>query len=769
MGAVLLKAATAMLEAGLCPVPAAADGTKRPMPGGSAVWKPYTHRLPTPGELGMWFANGSTDGIGTVCGAVAGNLLGFDIEGRAVTEGVWQEVQDIAHRTGLADLLNRCIAGYAETTASNGAHILVRCDRPVSGNLKLARRPATPEELAADPDDRVKVLLETRGEGGYLVLAPSGGRTHPNGREWRVVTGGVDTIAMVTADELEDLYALFRSVDRMPAAAPPPPRQSRPVGDGARPGDRYSDATSWADLLTPHGWVHVYSGSRDVHRYEAWRRPGKTAGISATTNANGTDTLIVHSTSTPFDAHPSSYTKFGAFAVLQHNGDHAAAARALAADPRYGGTPKAERTPPPPPPAEENFWAARPELTHIHTAAQAALASPWASLVAALCRITAATEPNVVLPPILGRGPMSLNLFGAIAGPSGDGKGIALSVAADAIRIPIPIAVASPGSGEGVAHAYLRRVPCPKEDGGGTRLQHHETRVLFVAHEVDTLTAVQSRQASTLMPELRKAYVGEPLGFQYVDPLKRLPLAAHAYRLCLLVGVQPRKAGPILNDADGGTPRRFLWAETSDTTAPDLAPPAPLSRTWQHPQVIAGPNGRCEIPVCDRARTEIRAKQLAKLRREAADPLDGHLLLTRLKAAAALALLNGRLEVRDDDWVLAGAVIEHSNKVRGQVVKELSEQHAEANRSRAHDEAERAVVVDDRTERHQVQRVTKRVIDRLRQHGGWMAGTELRRATAHRDRQWLDQALEHAVGAGQIEAENTPGQGTPGRRFRGAA
>ena len=77
--------------------------------------------------------------------------------------------------------------------------------------------------------------------------------------------------------------------------------------------------------LTSHGWTNVYT--RDGTTY--WRRPGKDIGISATTNFGGADLLYVFSSSTQFEAE-KSYTRFGAYAVLNHGGDFHAAARALA-------------------------------------------------------------------------------------------------------------------------------------------------------------------------------------------------------------------------------------------------------------------------------------------------------------------------------------------------------------------------------------------------------------------------------------------------------
>src|SRR5437764_1472974 len=76
-----------------------------------------------------------------------------------------------------------------------------------------ARRP--------DPsiEDGFKVLIETRGEGGYAVEAPSFGSVHPSGRPYVQERGGPDTIATITPEEHDSLWELARSFDEMPRKA----------------------------------------------------------------------------------------------------------------------------------------------------------------------------------------------------------------------------------------------------------------------------------------------------------------------------------------------------------------------------------------------------------------------------------------------------------------------------------------------------------------------------------------------------------------------
>ncbi len=68
-----------------------------------------------------------------------------------------------------------------------------------------------------------------------------------------------------------------------------------------------------------------------------WCRPGKTSGISASSNFNGNDTLIVFSTNAlPLEERSisGSYSKFWAYAHLKFNGDEKEAVRAIS-DERY--------------------------------------------------------------------------------------------------------------------------------------------------------------------------------------------------------------------------------------------------------------------------------------------------------------------------------------------------------------------------------------------------------------------------------------------------
>lgn len=324
MSTATLDAALAWLDAGAAVLPTRTDGSKAPL----WAWKPYTVTPPTREQVYSWFADGHP-GLGLICGAVSGGIEMLEFEGRAIVEGLLQAVTQDAEASGLGELWQRVtVGGYAEKTPSGGLHLIYRvAGRAVPGNTKLARRPATVDELAVNSDDKIKVLVETRGEGGFVVVAPSSGPTHPSGQPWTVLHGGPSTVPTITAEEHAELHRLMRCHDQMAIAAPsarPVPQSTLPL-PGLQPGDDYENRTDWAELLVPLGWelVSVRGGTR------YWRRPGKSHGVSATTGRAGDrDRLYVFSSSTPF-ATDTPYTLFGAYALLEHGSDHSAAARAL--------------------------------------------------------------------------------------------------------------------------------------------------------------------------------------------------------------------------------------------------------------------------------------------------------------------------------------------------------------------------------------------------------------------------------------------------------
>lgn len=339
----LLDAALHLAANGCAVIPVANDGSKRP----AVDWKTYQQTPPPRTQLDAWFTDETSyDGLGVVTGAVSGHLEMLEVEGRAIR--LVSRLNTTMADAGLAELWSRLCKGWLEQSPSGGIHwhYRVAADQGggARGNTKLARR--------RNPDlpRVVDVLIETRGEGGFTVVSPSHGRAHPTGQAWMLLAGGADTCPTITVEERDALYAVATQLDEMPVEAgpriltPPSPTGAGPAGGtNVRPGDDYNARADWSQILEPHGWRRT----KRMGDGWGWTRPGKSPrdGISATTGtaADGVDRLYVFSTSTEFETE-QPYSKFGAYAVLEHAGDHTVAARTLRGDGYGDQTPPAERT-----------------------------------------------------------------------------------------------------------------------------------------------------------------------------------------------------------------------------------------------------------------------------------------------------------------------------------------------------------------------------------------------------------------------------------------
>lgn len=773
----MLDAAIELRAAGMSVIPVRADGSKAP----AVDWKPYTQTAATVEQIRAWFHSGNY-GLGVVCGAVSGNLEMVEVEGRAADR--MPELAELANASGLGDLWQTLVTSWFERSPSNGWHFLYRVDGEIAGNTKLAR--------AADGKT---VLAETRGENGMVVVAPTPGTHHETGRPWERALGGPGTVATITIEQRDALHDLVRMLDLTPQPSEPVTRPSGPIAQanaasghhspaaGLSPGDAYEAQTDWAEILLPHGWTLVHTQGQV--RY--WRRPGKTIGVSATTGkATDRDRLYVFSTSTEFDSE-KPYTKFGAITVLEHGGDHKAAAAALRRqgfgdqpDPArpVNGTPRADTITIPrtstTPQLPDDLWAARPALQHIHQAARSRLVSPDALLGAVLARISTLTNHAIHLPETPRRG--SLNIIIALTGHSGDGKGAAIDLATrllphhrpcgcgdddhpgDYITVPA-------GSGEGLVRNYYDHVTDKDDDGKKQSAFKIDRRHILVRiDEGEALSKLAARQGQTTMQILRQAWSGEELGFSYSTAEKNLRLPAHGYRVAVVLGIQPTLAGPLFDDVAGGTPQRFLWLGLADTGVPDTAPdwPGPLE-----PVNIEANRQQwtAEMRVDTSITAEITAARRGKIAgRIQVDPLDTHRDLSRLKTAALLARMEQRLNITQEDWQIAGCILDTSDNVRDWVRDQIAHDTAHRRDQAALAAAHRAVVVDSEVSKHAAGRVADRLLAKL--NGEWVPRAELRRTLASRDRDHFDDAVDALLIRKAIDARDHDYKGQNGVEYR---
>jgi P4 family phage/plasmid primase-like protien len=308
-------------------IPVLADGTKRPQ----LKWEQYQTERATRDQVKKWFTTSPNSGVGIICGQVSGNIELLELEARANDGESHSLILEKMEELGVADFWSGLLdSGYVASTPSGGLHLVYRIqNHPVPGNTKVARRPATVEELAENPRDRVKVLSETRGEGGYFVAAPTGGTVHKTGESWSLLTGepGGQIWSLDWNTRCLIHEAITAALDQMPAPVPAPERPVQPVTrTGLAPGEDYADKTTWRSLLEGYGWTyHSMMGSEQM-----WTRPGKDVreGYSASLYYQGSDNLYVWSSSSELPTE-EPISKFAFYTFMEHNGDFSAAASAL--------------------------------------------------------------------------------------------------------------------------------------------------------------------------------------------------------------------------------------------------------------------------------------------------------------------------------------------------------------------------------------------------------------------------------------------------------
>lgn len=316
----MLAAAMAYHDAGLCVLPAVRDGhVKKPdLPG----WTAYQSRSSSREELERWFTGDrAAQSMCIVAGAVSGGLemIDFDLEGAAFDP--WRGLVE-AEAPGLLDRL------VIESTPSGGRHVVYRCEDGVAPSSKLAMRrfpAAGPEEVVRlgktykpryDPASASYhydvTLIETRGEGGLFLCAPSPG--------YEFTQADLAAIPTISADDRETLLATARSLQEvLPRPFDGPPSSS--WTGVLRPGDDFNARGDARPLLEEDGWRLVRAGEN-----EHWCRPGKAKGTSATLK-NGVF-YVFSSNAPPFEPN-AAYSPFAVFALLQHGGDFSAAAKTL--------------------------------------------------------------------------------------------------------------------------------------------------------------------------------------------------------------------------------------------------------------------------------------------------------------------------------------------------------------------------------------------------------------------------------------------------------
>lgn len=278
------------------------------------------------------------DAVGLVCGSLSGNLEVIDVDQKYSLDGELMNKYKSAIHSIDNTLLNKLTV---QKTRGGGFHMLYRCST-ISGNLKLANRSTTEEERKAtyestykseiskstedekarkvaqkaSENDKVRVLLETRGEGGFVVCAPTEG--------YDFIFGDILSISEITPEEREVLFSVARQMNEVFEKPLPPIKQKEEKSVGLNAFEDYNQRGDVLELLQQNGWKIVSRKGNKTHLL----RPGQSTAQTSGNFDHEKNWFSVFTTSTEFQPN-HAYLPYAVYAFLECNQDFKLASRKL--------------------------------------------------------------------------------------------------------------------------------------------------------------------------------------------------------------------------------------------------------------------------------------------------------------------------------------------------------------------------------------------------------------------------------------------------------
>ena len=192
--------------------------------------------------------------IGVVCGKASGDFEAIDIDPKH-WKGI--DVQALVTLQQTNPELYKKLR--IDKTPSDGAHVLYRCKESVGGNAKLAFKEGERE-----------AGIETRGQGGYIILPPGLGYS---------IFQDVP-IPLLTKAERDWLINFFKMFDqKKKRVVTPVNRKFENIYD-ENPFLHFNKSPEGSEVLIQDGWPV----DKDITLYTYYTRPGKDGGVSASFN-----------------------------------------------------------------------------------------------------------------------------------------------------------------------------------------------------------------------------------------------------------------------------------------------------------------------------------------------------------------------------------------------------------------------------------------------------------------------------------------------------
>lgn len=734
----ILEMALKLVEAGI-PVFPCKPWSKAP-----ATRNGFLDASTDPEQVVEWFDNDRGFNLAVACGRHPSglNLLMVDVDPKNGGDVTW-----------------------AGLVAEHGEPFAPRHLTP-SGGFHLAFDWGNGDGDAPTGPNRLGPGIDTRGEGGYVVVPPS--RLHDDNGE--VIAYRASRASSIAVNPIPAVPLWVRAAS---TTVPPQVRASmdrhpsQGVGWITQMFEKVRAGWDWGSELVADGWQEVRASAGE----RRFVRPGKDRreGHSASLHPSGA--FVVWTTERPFGGKltngaggasfsPGEYVlayRFGddrvAMGACYGFGPGAGTARTVAvpAEPGAGSDPAQGDGTPPPLFLPASWYEQRPWMAACLQMAQAVGGSPSAHLLAFLLRWATLIPPGYSIPPINGA-PSSFDLLGVIAGTSGSGKTSPMRNAAellpihrDDLRHGLGI-----GSGEGIIEAFYGMETI--EEDGKKRRERRKciAGVNFAVSEGLIFAELAGRGGTTHVTRLCDAWSGAALSTANASAETFRHIDVNQYRLTLVMGLQADMAHMLMTDsaASQGFVGRllFAWAEeprVSPRPRPPDRPSLPIPAAIRGEGVFT----QTYLSYPDEVYAECQAASDARVGTSV--PVeDHHHDLMRCKVAGVVALMDGRRDVTLADWALATDLVTVSANVRRHLYEHRRQMVRDERHRQAATRAEVEIVVDDIKERRAIASMAENI--RRSAEGGIPTGALRKKVSASKTRHRFEAALALAVSNGWV-------------------
>jgi len=267
------------------------------------TWAKYQKDIMTPEVAKNVFVNAHS--IAIISGGISKNRLVVDVDCKYdITGKLWTDLVQLI-KDNDEDLFDKLVV---VKTPSGGYHIIFNTKKLPSRSTKLANRPLTDNEKEENPKEKCKVLIETKGEGGYCLAPPSKGYKYLSKREKPIILTDNEVDLILTASRSFNQVFEEKKVN------------TKKAFDNniytENPFDDYNNRGDCIEILESSGWKVVSQTNRKIYL----KRPGDSSAKTSGNFSLEHNRFYCFSTSTEFES-DISYSPVAIYCLIKHGND----------------------------------------------------------------------------------------------------------------------------------------------------------------------------------------------------------------------------------------------------------------------------------------------------------------------------------------------------------------------------------------------------------------------------------------------------------------